>query len=465
MSRHLTPGQASRRAFLQRGGLLSLVGAAAPWALNLASMAEAAAQSSGAQGYKALVCVFLQGGNDHANTVLPYDPAEHQAYAQARGSIALTRESLAGTLLGGTPGGRPLAWAPALAPLHSLQTEGRLATLLNIGPLVQPTSLAQYRARSVPLPPKLFSHNDQQSVWQSYGAEGSTAGWGGRTADLLLSGNGQASLTCINTAGSAVYLAGQDAVPYMVNPSGVPELSALGAPFGMFGSAACRDALQQIIGQTTQAHVLAAEHARITARALDVNARLRSALSAQAALPTAFDEGNPLAKQLRMVAQLLQARTTLSMSRQVFFVQLGGFDLHDNLSAQHPVLLGRVAAALLQFQQALDALGLAQQVTTFTASDFGRTLNSNGDGSDHGWGAHHLVLGGAVQGGAVYGQWPDTVLGGAQDVGQGRLLPTTSVLQLAVALARWMGVSPSDFGLVAPGHGAFDGAALSGLLA
>lgn len=456
---------ASRRAFLQRSAMLSMAGVAAPWALNLATMAEAAAQSSGNADYKALVCVFLQGGNDHANTVLPYDLTAHQAYAQARGSLALSRESLAGTLLGNTTGGETLALAPALAPLHAEYQAGRLATLLNIGPLVQPTSLAAYRAGSVPLPPKLFSHNDQQSMWQSYGPEGSTAGWGGRTADLMLDSNGLASLTCINTAGSAVYLAGQDAVPYMINPRGPAEVSALGSPLGMFGSAACREALRQIITQTTQPHVLASEHARITARALDVNAQLRSALAAQPALTTAFADGNPLADQLRMVARLLQARTSLGMRRQVFFVQLGGFDLHDNLSAQHPVLLGRVAQALAQFQLALDALGLASQVTTFTASDFGRTLSSNGDGSDHGWGAHHLVMGGAVRGRALYGQWPGAGLGGAQDVGQGRLLPTTSVQQLAVALARWMGVPSTEWATIASGYDAFDASTLSGLLA
>lgn len=456
---------ASRRAFLQRSAMLSMAGVAAPWALNLATMAEAAAQSSGNTDYKALVCVFLQGGNDHANTVLPYDLTAHQAYAQARGSLALSRASLAGTLLGNTPGGETLALAPSLAPLHAEYQAGRLATLLNIGPLVQPTSLAAYRAGSVPLPPKLFSHNDQQSMWQSYGPEGSTAGWGGRTADFMLDGNGLASLTCINTAGSAVYLAGQDAVPYIINSTGPADVSALESPFGMFGSAACREALRQIITQTTQPHVLASEHARITARALDVNAQLRSALAAQPALTTAFADGNPLADQLRMVARLLQARSSLGMRRQVFFVQLGGFDLHDNLSTQHPLLLGRVAQALAQFQQAVDALGLASQVTTFTASDFGRTLSSNGDGSDHGWGAHHLVMGGAVRGRALYGHWPGAGLGVAQDVGQGRLLPTTSVQQLAVALARWMGVSPTDWATVAPGYDAFDASTLSGLLA
>lgn len=454
----------SRRAFLQRSAVLSVAGAAAPWALNLATMAEAAAQSSGSSGYKALVCVFLQGGNDHGNTLVPYDLSGHQAYAAARGGIALARDSLAPTVLSVAPGGRQVALAPSLSALHSLFENGRLAVLPNIGPLVQPTTLAQFRAASVPLPPKLFSHNDQQSVWQSYGQEGSVAGWGGRAADLLLSGNGQASLTCINTAGNAVYLAGQNAVPYMVNPSGVPEVAALGAPFGMFGSAAARDALRQLITQTAQPHVLASEHAKVMDRALMVNAQLRSALAAQPALSTSFDEGNALGRQLRMVAQLLSARTTLGMSRQVFFVQLGGFDMHDHLSTQHPLLLGQVATALTQFQQALDAMGLAQQVTTFTASDFGRTLSSNGDGSDHGWGGHHFVLGGAVRGKALYGQWPEPGLGGAQDVGQGRLLPTTSVQQLAVALARWFGVPNTELATVAPGYAGFDAGTLASLM-
>ena len=452
----------SRRAFLQRGAAISLAGAAAPFALNLATMAEAAAQSSGSTDYKALVCVFLQGGNDHGNTLIPYDDGSHAAYAAARGGIALGRESLAATALSNNLGGRQLAMAPGLAPLKPLYDAGRLAWLLNIGPLVQPTTLAQYQARSVPLPAKLFSHNDQQSAWQSYGPEGSLAGWGGRSADAVLSSNGRASLTCINTSGNAVYLSGRTAVPYMVNPSGVPSLYALNG--GLFGSATCEAAFRQLVTQTSQAHVLASEHARVMARAIDVNAQLQTAMGATPALATAFDGANPLANQLRMVAQLIAARDRLGMRRQVFFVSLPGFDLHDNLLSRHAVLLGQLASGLVSFQAALDELNVARNVTTFTASDFGRTLSSNGDGSDHGWGGHHLVMGGAVRGANLYGQLPNAGLGGESDTGQGRLLPTMGVQQLAGALGRWMGVSPTDLNAINPGLASFNAGTLSSLL-
>lgn len=455
----------SRRAFLQRTAWLSAAGAAAPFAMNLATMAEVAAQTSGAGDYKALVCVFMQGGNDHGNTLLPVDASSHAAYAKARSDLALPLSSLVGTTLAtdasSNLGGRQVALAPALQPLKALYDGGRLAGLLNIGTLVEPTTLAQYKSQSVPLPPKLFSHNDQQAAWQSHGAEGTSAGWGGRVVDAALSNNGQASLTCINTSGNAVFVAGEQAVPFMVSPAGVPAVAALGG--GMFGSAACEQAFLKLVTQTSQAHVLAAEHAKVMKRALDTNGRLRSALSGAPALNTVFD-ADGLSRQLAMVARLMSVRATLGMKRQVFFVQLGGFDLHDNFAARHPVLLGQVAQGLSRFQQALDEMGLAQQVTTFTASDFGRTLSSNGDGSDHGWGSHHFVMGGAVQGQRLFGTLPDAGLGGSQDVGQGRLLPTMAVQQLAAALGRWMGVGPSDLGLVAPGHSVFDATVLSGLM-
>lgn len=452
---------ASRRAFLQRSASLSLAGVAAPWALNLASMAEAAAQTSDAMGYKALVCVFMQGGNDHGNTLLPADAASHAAYAKARSDLALPLASLGATTLSGSIDGRQLALAPSLQPLQSLYESGRMAGLLNIGTLVEPTTLAQYQARSVALPPKLFSHNDQQAVWQSHGGEGASAGWGGKVVDAAMSGNGLASLTCVNTSGNAVFVSGEHAVPFMVSPSGVPAVAALGG--GMFGSAACEQAFLKLVTQTQQSHVLAAEHATVMKRALDANQQLRAALGTATTLTTPFD-ADALSRQLAMVAKMISVRATLGMKRQVFFVQLGGFDLHDNLLSQHPVLLGRVAQGLSRFQQALDEMGVAQSVTTFTASDFGRTLSSNGDGSDHGWGSHHFVMGGAVQGKRFYGSLPEAGLGGAHDVGQGRLLPTLSVQQLAVALARWMGVSGSDLDLVAPGHTVFDTTVLAGLM-
>lgn len=457
----MTHSLLSRRAFLRRSAALSMAGVAAPLALNLSHMAEAAAAASPGDDYKALVCVFLQGGNDHANTLIPVDPAEHATYAAARGMLALPRDDLAATTLGPIAAGRAVAMHPALLPLMAPWRDGRLAWLANIGPLVQPTSLADYRAARVPLPPRLFSHNDQQSVWQSGAPEGALSGWGGRAADAVLSGNSVAALTCINTAGQAVFLAGDTTVPYMLAPTGVPSLAALEG--GLFGSAACEAAFRSLVTDTAQPHLLAGEHARIMARAIDVNARLRTALSG-IATPSGFDTSTSLGLQLGMVARLMAAHATLGLRRQVFFVQLGGFDLHDNLRARHPELLAQVAAALAAFQTEVDRLGLADQVTSFTASDFGRTLTSNGDGSDHGWGGHHLMLGGAVQGGALYGTLPPAGLDGDHHVGQGRLLPTLAVQQLGAALARWFGVPSSELEQVVPGQTRFDASALASLL-
>ena len=452
MSTHPTDfSSSSRRAFLRRAGELSLAGVAAPWAVNLAAVAEAAAAT--ATDYKALVCVFLYGANDHGNTLVPFDAASHAAYAAIRQAIATPRASLAATALTPSvalPGGRQMALAPELLPLKGLFDGGQLGVLLNVGTLIQPTTLAQYNARSVPLPPKLFSHNDQQSVWQSSLPEGSTSGWGGRIGDLFMAGNGNATFTCVNASGNAVYMSGRQAVQYQVSSSGSVALRGIQSP--LFGSTACSEALRTLTTASRQ-HLMQAEHTRVMTRAIDANAALTTALAGVPALTTPFAADNPLAQQLQMVARMISARSALGARRQVFFVSMGGFDLHDFLPTQHPGLLANVGGALKSFYDATVELGVAQQVTAFTASDFGRTLTSNGDGSDHGWGSHHFVLGGAVQGGRFHGQLPAVSVNGPDDVGQGRLLPTTAVDQLAATLATWMGVSDSNLALVAPNIG------------
>ncbi len=441
----------SRRAFLRQAGQLSLAGAAAPWAVNLAAMSEAAAQT--ANDYKALVCVFLYGANDHTNTLPPYDANTYAEYLRVRGSIATARDALAATAL--TPsvallGGRQMALAPELLPLKGLFDGGQLAVLLNVGTLIQPTTKAQYTAASVPLPPKLFSHNDQQSVWQSSLPEGSTSGWGGRIGDLFMAGNDSATFTCVNVSGNAVYMSGREAVQYQVSTSG--SVALRGIQSNLFGSAACSAALRSLV-TAPHSHLMRAEHTRVMARAIDANTTLSAALAAAPALNTVFDTTSSLASQLRMVARLIGVRQALGVKRQVFFVSLGGFDLHDFLVAQHPGLLTQVGGALKSFYDATVELGVANQVTSFTASDFGRTFSSNGDGSDHGWGSHHFVLGGAAAGGRFHGQLPALAVNGPDDVGQGRLLPTTAVDQFAATLARWMGVSDSNLSLVAPNIG------------
>jgi uncharacterized protein (DUF1501 family) len=439
-----------RREFLKRASAVSIAGTAAPWALQLAAIGEAAAAVA-PNDYKAIVCLFMYGGNDYGNTVIPYDTANYQSYSNIRQALAIPRDQLAATALTPSlalPDSRQLALAPTMNRLKPVFDAGRLAVMLNIGPLMQPTTLAQYKAGNVPLPPKLFSHNDQSSLWQSSRPEGATSGWGGRLADQFLASNGNATFSCINVSGNAVFMSGGQAVQYQMSSTGAVAIN--GANRSLFGSAACAEALRGMITGERQ-HWMEQELNRVTARSVNAQGTITTALST-ATLQTPFEtNGNNLAQQLQTVARLIGARASLGVKRQVYFVSIGGFDLHDNLMSQQPVLLGNVGSAMASFDAALVELGVAQNVTTFTASDFGRTLSSNGDGSDHGWGSHHFVMGGAVKGGRFYGTAPTVAVSGPDDVGQGRLLPTTSVDQLAATLALWMGVPATDLPSILPG--------------
>lgn len=446
----------SRRAFLRRSGQLALTGSALPVALNLAAIGEAAAFN--ATDYKALVCVFMYGGNDYANTVVPYDDASYNAYQNIRSNIALSKASLSSMILQpNTPlaGGRQYALHPAMPAMAGLFNSGKAAVQMNVGPLIVPLTRVQYAGSNrtlYPLPPQLFSHNDQQSVWQSSSPEGSTVGWGGNIGDLALSGNGSSLFTCISVSGNAVYLSGDNALQYQVSTGGAVGISGIKGI--VYGSSAVQNALATI-SQQPRSHILENIYTTTTARSVGAESLVTSAL-AGVSVGTSFTAGNPLADQLKMVARLIAARTALGTKRQVFFVSVGGFDLHDNLLSQHPALLGRVSDAMASFYNATVELGVADKVTAFTASDFGRTLTSNGDGSDHGWGSHHFVVGGAVKGKAFYGKPPPISVGNTAapedqwHVGQGRLLPSTSVDQYAATLAKWFGVGPTELAGILP---------------
>jgi uncharacterized protein (DUF1501 family) len=438
-----------RREFLRRASALGIAGAAAPWALSLASIGEAAAATAPAD-YKALVCVFLYGGNDYGNTVVPFDVPSYQQYQAIRQTIATPRDQLIATALTpriALPGGRQMALAPQMGRLKTIFDAGKLGVLLNVGTLVQPTSVAQYYAQSVPLPPKLFSHNDQQSVWQASTPEGAISGWGGRLGDQFLASNGNATFTCINVSGNAIFMAGQQVAQYQMASTGAVAINSVTKP--VYGSQACADAMRSLI-TADRSHWMEQELNRVVNRSVNAQAVVSGALGSLPAMSTVFDTTNSLAMQLNMVARMIAARSSLGASRQVFFVSIGGFDLHDFLPEQHPGLLNNVSDALGSFYDATVELGVADRVTAFTASDFGRTLTSNGDGSDHGWGSHHFVLGGAVKGGRFWGQLPSVSVNGPDDVGQGRLLPSTAVDQLGATLASWMGVTASDLPLVMP---------------
>ena len=470
----LQPQLHSRRAFLRRSGQLALSGTALPFALNLAAMGEAAAFD--ATDYKALVCVFFYGGNDYANTVVTYDDPSYNAYStirgggagQTAGGIALAKADLAATLLNPTTalaGGRQYALHPSMGGLAGLFNAGQAAVQLNVGPLVVPLTRAQYNSsdrKTYPLPPKLFSHNDQQSIWQSSSPEGSTIGWGGNIGDLALSSNSTSLFTCINVTGNAVFLSGDSALSYQVS-SGGGAVAINSVKNNVYGSSAVKSAMSALV-QQSRSHTLENEYNKVTARSIGAEVQVTSGL-AGVTLATPFPTGNSLADQLKTVARLIGARNALGTRRQVFMVSIGGFDLHDNLIAQHPGVLGKVSDALSAFYKATVELGVANKVTAFTASDFGRTLASNGDGSDHGWGSHHLMVGGAVKGKAFYGTPPPVSVGStaaANDqwhVGQGRLLPSTSVDQYAATLAKWFGVADSELTGILPNVGRFGVAA------
>jgi len=460
-------GQANeiaRRAFLQCTGQLAMMGAASSYALGLAGIGEAAAFSN-AGGYKALVCVFLYGGNDHGNTLIPFDQANYARYASIRGQagseqaagIALARASLANTVLQ-APSGQTLtdninyALAPTMPRLKALYDQGAMAPMLNVGPLIAPLTRTQYDNGSVPRPAKLFSHNDQQSTWQSSAPEGSPTGWGGRMGDLALTSNTNSMFTAINATGNAVFLSGRTAVPYQVSPAGATLFNPVQTG-RLFNSTVASQALGTLL-RTGTGNVMAADYARFNDRSLQYGGFVNDALRT-VSLTTSFGTGNRLADQLRIVAQLIAARSRLAVTRQVFLVSLGGFDNHDGLIGTHDGLLGQVDFAIDAFYRATVELGVADNVTTFTASDFGRTLQSNGDGSDHGWGAHHFIVGGGVRGGRFYGRAPQVSLTSNDQVGQGRLLPTTSVDEYSATLAQWFGVSASELPSVAPNIGRF----------
>jgi uncharacterized protein (DUF1501 family) len=438
----------SRRAFLKRAAALSILGGASPFALNLAAIGEAAAAS--ASDYKALVCIFLFGGNDYANTLIPYDQPSYDLYAGLRSTLALPRDQLGATVLvPGTalPGARQYALAPTLAPLIPLFDAGNLAVALNVGTLVQPTSKSAYTAKNVLLPPKLFSHNDQQSYWQASSPEGATSGWGGRIGDLFQSGNGTSTLTCISAAGNSVFLSGRTAIQYSVATTGPVPLLNNGA--SLFGSTTAMSTLKALM-TGARTNLFEDEQARVTKRSLDLQAQVSGALAAGPAIATAFPSGNSLADQLKIVARLISVSQELGAKRQIFFVSLGGFDTHDALLATHPTLMTKLAGAMRAFHDAMVEIGAAAKVTTFTASDFGRTLTSNADGSDHGWGSMHFAMGGAVNGRNFYGTPPVVANNGPDDVGQGRLLPTIGVDQYGATLASWFGVASGSMSTVLP---------------
>jgi uncharacterized protein (DUF1501 family) len=409
--------------------------------------------------YKALICLFLAGGNDGNNLVVPTDTTGYQAYASGRGFLALPKSSLL-AVKPKTSDGHSYGLHPSLGEIQALFGQSRVAVLANVGTLAVPTTRAQYIARSVPLPLQLFSHSDQQVEWQSSVPDKPFAtGWGGRIADLTnaFNSNNRVSMS-ITLDGQNAFQVGKNVVQFAVNPNGAVVLANPGTPPAI---ASIRNQALNNLMTAQYGNLFDSAFGGINRAAISNSEEIAGFLTGPAPFNTAFPATN-LGQQFRTIARLIAAAPQLGMKRQVFFARMGGYDLHGGqidgtnpLLGAHTNLLRDVSQSLAAFHTTTVELGCANQVTTFTASDFGRSLNTNGDGSDHGWGNHQLILGGAVQGGEIYGRMPDWRIDGPDDIGHGRWIPTTSVDEYSATLARWFGVSATDLPLVFPNLGRF----------
>jgi len=442
---------------------------AAPLAMNLAGIgalaAGTSAVSASTSGYKAVICLFMNGGNDSHNWVVPLDSVNYSEYAAARSDLSISRARLQSIVSTTQERGRSFGMPLELAPLRTWYESGRAAIIANVGTLVRPIGHADYRA-GIGLPPKLFSHNDQAALWQSMQPEGAPSGWGGRMGDILMSANQYPVFTAVSAGGNAVFLSGERLAQYQVSANGPVQINATKEGWRA-GSTAVPAALRSILQTTSSPNAYETEYLKVVQRSLGTAATLDTALGATAiaALPSApitlpngsslILSNDPLAKQLRVVAQMIAAAPALGMRRQVFMVSMNGFDTHSGQSIEQPRLMSRVAQSVDWFLATIQARGLLNSTLLFTASDFGRTLISNGDGCDHGWGGHHFVFGGGTRGREIYGRFPVTALNTADDVGSGRLLPSTGVTQLAATIGSWMGLSEIDLGTVLPNVGNF----------
>jgi uncharacterized protein (DUF1501 family) len=471
----------TRRQFLRTASMASMAGFyVSPFFLELNSVAAMAQEGSGAD-YKALVCVYLQGGNDGHGTVIATDTDSYAQFVQARQGapgLAYPMADLLPITLKTPQSGRTFGLNPYLTGVQNLFNAGRAAVIANTGTLVVPASKSQIDAGSVRLPDSLFSHFDQTAAWQAISSNlgsGQHVGWGGSVADAIeaMNLNSNSMFTCISTSGNALFLAGQSSFQLNVTPAGPIPIAGLQNP--PFGAAAATNPLTSIL-TSDETNLFAQEYEVVLNRSMQAQAMLVTAMAPAgtggvANPPQYLDPvtkmlvDNPLASSLQTVARIISGRASLGVTRQIFYVQLGSFDTHNNQAQVHSQLLTQLGSAFEYFDGLMVNMGLSDNVTAFTISDFGRTLTCNSNGTDHGWGSHHFVTGGAVNGQNMYGEYPVIGVNQANDLGAGRLIPSTSVEQYAGTLASWFGLSDGQIREVFPNFGNFGTSPYLGFMA
>ena len=441
-----------RRNFLQNS--LCALGAAGATATlgGLSRIAAATSPTAMQSDYKALVCIFLYGGNDGDNTLIPRSQSEYNSYAATRRILAVPRDQLLAISPTATDG-REWGFHPSWPGMQTLFAQKKLAVVANTGILLAPTTRDQFQRESVPLPPQLFSHADQQAHWHtSWSDQIPKTGWGGRLADAVngLNPNAQVSMS-VSLAGSNLFEVGNQVFPYMISPEGVISLwyynEAWGNPETIVTKAMLDAQYSNLFEKT---------YSETFKRAIENEKKISGILQSAPTLATQFPAENDLADQLKMIAKLISVRAALGVRRQIFFCDMQGYDTHGEQPNTHATLLSELSRAMKAFYDATVELGVADKVTTFTQSDFGRTYKTNGKGSDHGWGNHQFVMGGAVKGGAIYGQIPIHQINGPNDTSDGRWIPTIASDEYASTLALWFGVGASELPSVLPNINRFN---------
>ncbi len=453
----------SRRKFLGQSACsgLSLAGLVSTMGTLRLFNASLSAQTP-QPDYKALVCLFMYGGNDANNMFIPYDIESYNNYQAARGILALPRENLLPLTVSNAEAGLEYAFHPNMGLLQSVFNSGKAAVVGNVGTLVAPLTKAEYQSGGAAVPPYLFSHNDQQVQWQTSVPDSpKKVGWGGRLSDLLATLNSGSQISMnVSLAGNNFFQVGGESFQYHVTPQG--SLGLINYDETWQPNPPMYQAMSDNLGQS-YSHLFEAEYAQVLNRAISNDTLLKSVLAGipeyTDKFPNAVDaQGGltPIAGQLRMILRMIDARAALGMHRQIYFCAMGGFDTHDDQLDDHDALMHVFSDAVHDFYQATVDLGYSQEVTLFTASDFNRTFSTNGKGSDHAWGSHQLVVGGAVDGGKLYGNMPMYQIGGPDDTGsRGSWIPTTSVDEYSATLAKWFGVSENDMSMVLPNIGRF----------